>query len=340
LECAIESSSSDSSESVGNFSSESSSESSFDAIIGECTSPCDLYIKIQAALGQSPEITARLIVRDVDGVVLDTGHVSFAYPGVEYNLTDLTCPVSICLEGKQGFRGSIVAYGCGLTIQEALNFLADGEECWEPEFFQSSSSSSPGVDPESESSSSSFGYSESSSSSELGGGDPAAKVCATVNGFVDPPDIIIRVSNLGATETVNWCGETWNLGAGGDDGKEFRVCPGYYNEDGSIYHQWNVATTGINNGGIYLGRVFASFTSTRRNFIYFYWSGLGGPTLTDFKDPGTSFFDLGIINGVPIPTSGDRLITVVGDPDVYFGSYTDAGNRTFSWRRGDKWPAS
>jgi hypothetical protein len=224
--------------------------------------------------------------------------------------------------------------GVNATPSEVGGAFSSCLEC-ALESSSSSSSSSSELYSESSSSSSFDPLSESSSSSaDLGGGDPAPKVCGTVSGFVDPPDIILRVSNLGATETVNWAGETWNLP--GDNMEEFRVCPGNYKVDTTTPYQTHYWNNGSGNpaAGLVMHRRFDASSSEYVNYIYFYWSGLGGPGVYDFKSQGTSFFDLGVINGEPLPTSNDVLIT-----DGFFGSYTDGSNRTFTWRRGDKWPA-
>lgn len=66
--------------------------------------------------------------------------------------------------------------------------------------------------------------------------------CANTPCPGDEPEMTLTVSNLGATETVVWCGETWNLPV--DNGIEKVVCPTNYVDslgDAGIFteHLWD-----------------------------------------------------------------------------------------------------
>jgi len=179
----------------------------------------------------------------------------------------------------------------------------------------------------------------------------------------DPdPEVLVIVT--GASGTINWCGETWNLPA--DSGVEKSVCPTtylktkYYTTSGPTAidgvwrgeHLWyHNAATGID---LLLERRYQCFRMTYGSPTYYKRSygperiklgALGSDYLSHYFYPpapgprpiaanGVYVFSsvLGVLtSGVAEPTySGYDLL------DEFFGSY-ETGGITYSWARGGGW---
>jgi len=195
-------------------------------------------------------------------------------------------------------------------------------------------------------SSSSSSQSESSasesSSSESGGDLPGPVSCPN-----SEPDMILTVSNAGATETIDWCGETWNLPT--DNGVKKRVCAssgGYslYTPPASpfstfIYkEEWrNVSdhppryleiqrSYNLYDNGTFTFKQYFNLVKLRDGNIYS--AQRFGPATTQTFT--TRSFTVGL--DAPLGSKSDYRIN-----DNQFGSFTTPGNITYTWERGDNW---
>ena len=206
------------------------------------------------------------------------------------------------------------------------------------------------VDSSSESSSSSSSSSSSfpeNSSSSSSSGAPA-DTCTGINCSGDP-SMKLTVSNLGATETISWVGETWDLPA--DNGVQKCVCPTTYNlilesqaaTNGDIIkHEWEHFVAGSNRlhlrrqGGVY------TFTTAIFNPLDSIRFNDGGSSEVDYiQNNSAQQGKVGVIVTGTSPTYVGQVSPITGDanlhlPDEYFGSHT-ASSVTYTWAKGNDW---
>jgi len=341
LECELVSTSSTSSESMANLSSESSSQSDF-VDIGECTSPCDLTVQFRTFT-----IPDRLEVYDANGLQLDTGDISTGLSFNTYNFSQLECPITVCVYAPSaGTAWDIKINGCGMNVQERGGQVV--QKCYESPALQSSSSSQS---MSSESSSSLSFSSESSSSEPMGDVSSSSSSPGAVPSSCpgSNPEMLITVT--GASGSVTWCGETWNLPA--DSGDQRTVCPTSYSifqGTGGSYtngtrvarHRWThnndlrmqrLYSNQLPYGGFYLRqrhRLNGLFggASLQADERYHYQTSGGFTSMSDSVG--------NLTNGLTI---GSAMITY-SDYQLggnFFGSETVGGN-TFSWVKGNGWP--
>lgn len=174
----------------------------------------------------------------------------------------------------------------------------------------------------------------------------------------DPdPEMLCTVT--GASGTINWCGETWNLPA--DSGVQKSVCPtGYTKGQNStgftspppankLYatHRWRYSG-GISMTRLYQWRywTFMAYLSQRNWVNNLKLFG----TATDaifFQGGGGSKARPPTVASTNVAKSTIGLITTVGAPfftayggyaltSNFFGSYT-TGGITYSWQQGAGW---
>jgi hypothetical protein len=215
----------------------------------------------------------------------------------------------------------------------------------------SSSSSSLGL---SSSSSSSGGADESSSSSQSGVANACTGVtCATVNGFVDPPSVQIKVGDPGgsyAGGNITWCGETWTAAQINANNDWRCVCPSNYdNQTISTYtpsfgtiskdQKWTFANNLTLQRAYLAGLVFGSWAINRYNRLRlrnvstdFYRSNTWvGTTLPPAGVPSVVSNDLGKVTG-SLPTKNNYTLN-----SIFFGSHVISGV-TYEWSQGLNWP--
>jgi len=176
-------------------------------------------------------------------------------------------------------------------------------------------------------SSSSSNSSNSSSSSSSAG---VMALCSTGDCGTDA-SMEISVTNGGATETINWCGETWNLP--GDNGLAKCVCPAAYElktDPSYKRHRWTGA--GGSAQALILNRYFlVPYPWKQASLRVIYSQDQVRWLFNTSKSTGSS--DLGMILGASIePTTNDYQIT-----DEFFGSHT-IGAVTYTWAKGADWP--
>lgn len=148
------------------------------------------------------------------------------------------------------------------------------------------------------------------------------------------PDPEILCTVTGASGTINWCGETWNLPA--DSGVEKSVCPTTYitNQAAQVAsNRWEY-TNDLNLKRKWY--ITSSASTEELNFLQLTYSlkdqHFRRRASTAASWNTTSFYqDLNIIFGEAFPTYSDYLIT-----DGYFGTHTAAGI-TYTWARGAGW---
>lgn len=159
------------------------------------------------------------------------------------------------------------------------------------------------------------------------------------------PSMVLTVE--GASGTISWCGETWNLP--GDSGLQKEVCPSLYQfvSTGGLYiSNWEKRITA--KDGLRLSAQFYSAFGTQE-FRKVFWAdqGAGGlsfgpytgspPTFTVdiFSNTGGftfSTFGLGLLSApVQRPTKYNFAIN-----NAQFGSYT-YNSITYTWARGTNW---
>ena len=182
----------------------------------------------------------------------------------------------------------------------------------------------------------------------------------------DPnPEMLCTVT--GASGTITWVGETWNLP--GDSGVEKSVCPDHYRKErlstrttcpppgGNAYHHWKKGTSfayptlGVSRT-IYTKAIFGSLFDLRKNeavhfedgaghkYDTYYWTGnvscgTANP-YTAFPAGSTLYYSsVGVLlTGVePFWSAPGYLIR-----DAAFGSHVQGGI-TYTWARGAGWPA-
>ena len=163
----------------------------------------------------------------------------------------------------------------------------------------------------------------------------------------DPdPEILCTVT--GASGTINWVGETWNLPA--DSGIEKSVCPTLYARSISTYasgfstkyfeNYWYKAGLSLRREGATRTIGSCTLVSANSNVLKISPTPIGlkqdrrawvfgqpctGPT------PITNFSTLNLILTVGNPRSYDYLLT-----DAFFGSYVSSGI-TYTWAKGLGW---
>ena len=180
-------------------------------------------------------------------------------------------------------------------------------------------------------------------------GGPVASTCVS-----EDPELLVTVS--GASGTINWVGETWNLPA--DSGVQKTVCPTSY------YLRQGLTTTGSYqkaygdhwwlNNGLALIRGYAVIRNVTgpwyplfAGHVWLNWITLQG-VATDYVKPtfisGTSRplvptaapsvypAELGLITTLANASYSDYKIT-----DDYFGSHVISGV-TYTWAKGNGWP--
>ena len=136
LECKMEYSSS---ESEGNTSSSTSSFSS-DIVNGDCTNPCELVIQFKTFT-----IPDTLKVYSNGNLVLNTGSISTGSSFTTYTLSDLECPIQICVNAPNfGTKWALIANGCGFNMSTGGGKV--DEICWMSE--EVVASTCPNSDPE------------------------------------------------------------------------------------------------------------------------------------------------------------------------------------------------
>lgn len=175
---------------------------------------------------------------------------------------------------------------------------------------------------------------------------------APVNPCYPDPEMLVTVT--GASGTINWCGQTWNLPA--DSGVTKTVCPTgylqtkyYQGAPPASYPNWVAFHSWFYGTSLQLSRAVKTsnrvggykrdagnngnnlrFKSTRDLFVF------GGPYATARPAPitytNTYYSSLSIISGVNPPQYTDYLIT-----DDFFGSHT-IGGVTYTWAKGNGWP--
>ena len=180
----------------------------------------------------------------------------------------------------------------------------------------------------------------------------------------DPdPEMLLTVT--GASGTINWCGQTWNLP--GDSGVEKSVCPTTYTKEPSgtygfshnsyfkkhswayanpawdpslslnrrLNMRWNATGDGTprwtqnNNVLKFDPKTGASYQRDHRKQTL--WTS--GTFFSPTKAPNTQtlYSDLSLILGVAFATLNNYTLT-----DEYFGSYNDGGI-VYSWAKGLGW---
>jgi len=188
--------------------------------------------------------------------------------------------------------------------------------------------------------------SSAASSGEESSSDP----CESVNCSGDP-SMKISVSNMGATEMISWCGETWNLPD--ENGMTKCVCGAYgLNQDPgtpmlphpSLLHQWAAGAPGTS---LDLYRRFFQSIDTLQFYPSQYDVYRQRQHLRVHGDDdvqwGSVYYgaqyttilanDIGKITGEGKPTVNDY-----GFGAAWFGSHTDGGGVTYSWEKGNDWP--
>lgn len=174
-----------------------------------------------------------------------------------------------------------------------------------------------------------------------GGGGGPSNPC-------DPdPEVLVTVS--GASGTIGWCGQTWNLP--GDSGQQKSICPTSYSKQNFgtfpqvFQHTWRHVVSA--QDGLQLRREVNRISATivsASNLVAWGDQGQGAlpnPT-TAFRDyqyrlgsagpPTLTDFDLGVM-----PTTA-----ALATPSAYtildsqFGSYVNGGI-TYTWAKGQGW---
>ena len=162
------------------------------------------------------------------------------------------------------------------------------------------------------------------------------------------PQMLVKVE--GASGTINWCGQTWNLPA--DDGVVKSACPTQYFYENSnpfpgLYtsvHEWsyNSDLSLIRNYDVYYdaspGEWLISSISNQlvlisgTNSDAKHFTGAGSPTLPiPITGSYTTATALNMILSVGPATYTDYTIT-----DDFFGSHT-IGSIKYSWAKGAGW---
>jgi len=161
---------------------------------------------------------------------------------------------------------------------------------------------------------------------------PPANVC-TPNFCGGDPSMAVSV--VGASGTINWLGETWNLPV--DSGVEKCVCP-------TTYMQQKASTGGVvGNSHAIHEWIFNTVSYQTLNLHRYFggsplngWSNIlrvvGGPNYDWEGQGGVVYSGLGLIIGQPAPTYSDYLIT-----GAFFSSHTISGI-TYTWAKGTDWP--
>lgn len=179
----------------------------------------------------------------------------------------------------------------------------------------------------------------------LDNGDLMGECCCEEGNPCDP-EPSMNVTVTGASGTINWCGETWNLP--GDSGDTKTVCPTYYVKQTTTgattlkaRHEWSYAGTKVSLGmvrrysrffmtGVAYNTVafYASDTGTTRQDKYL-WYFIGGT----WNGPYTS---LSQVTGVSPLLSGRPSFSSYDFGSNFFGSETVAGI-TYTWAKGQGW---
>jgi hypothetical protein len=324
--------------------SESSSESTYPEIIEECNSPCDLTVRFKTY-----SIPDRLEVYDNNGLVLDTGSISTGSSFVQYDLTQLECPVRVCIYAPtSGTAWAVQLQGCGFNISTTGGQVV--EKCFETPGLQSESSSS--------------------SESELAPVACGTTGCTKDGVAVTCPDIILRVTSSDWASvpggTITWCGKTWSENGTGTDasnGEEVRVCPSSYvlNKASTVtslstVKQGTQRWSGPGNDLYMNRRYYKKSLSFLGCLSYKNFQSLAirpdanssvdavrwlAPTCPAPKNIARS--DLGLITTFAEPTYSDyRFANSASNTTVnpwWSASGYTIGNETYHWRRGDNWSA-
>jgi hypothetical protein len=187
--------------------------------------------------------------------------------------------------------------------------------------------------------------------------------CSTVVCGGGDPSVELTVTNLGAVEVVNWCGEVWNLPA--DNGVVKCVCPTNYIKDqytGTTlgYTAYKAAQKWQYNNSLVMHRGYMAFKNTFTPLVY-------RANFTDADHRNVNFLkinaDVDSVAGQnifgqlarPVPVTyyfppasnigkvapetvlavapSDGAATLTAD---FFGSHTIA-SVTYSWAQGNGW---
>jgi len=180
---------------------------------------------------------------------------------------------------------------------------------------------------------------------------PTTPDCPTCpNGW---PSMLVSV--VGASGTINWCNETWNLPA--DSGTEYCVCPtdyiftqgvaggnSYYaqhrwryNFDLRMERRYNATVSGTQWFAYWYTNfnnltLFGTVTPTgQRDSIQFYKNGAGRPNTAGWSLSSIYYSTLGKVTGLGVSYSDFSLI------GAFFGSHT-VGGITYTWKKANDWP--
>ncbi len=156
------------------------------------------------------------------------------------------------------------------------------------------------------------------------------------------PGIALSVSNLGATETIIWCGKTWNLP--GDNGLRQCVCPTFYEKNtgssrSSNYERWRFNASlrlsqSINPGAAGINRAQVFVAGGLVNSYYGHYFNLGNTSDTFTGGAGGGFPPQMVKSLVPNVTFTDGGAFIRnGHFDI---TYTTAGV-TYKWDKGKGW---
>jgi len=156
------------------------------------------------------------------------------------------------------------------------------------------------------------------------------------------PGIALSVSNLGATETIIWCGKTWNLP--GDNGLRQCVCPTFYEKNtgssrSSNYERWRYGASlrleqSINPGAAGINRAQVFVAGGLVNSYYGHYFNLGNTSSTFTGGAGGGFPPQMVQSLVPNVTFTDGGAFI---RDGHFDiTYTTAGV-TYKWDKGKGW---
>jgi hypothetical protein len=249
------------------------------------------------------------------GQVVSVHQYTFDFIGQGVGEGDIITLVSelLTIKTEFGFDGSVDGYDANVTSRTEL-FYKEETEC-----------ASDGVE----------NVSDDEDDCIEAGDAPPSNVC-TPNFCGGDPSMQVSVS--GASGTINWLGETWNLPA--DSGVKKCVCPTNYTKG-----QYPIFTTEQANN-IWDYKVGLDYHLRLKRLHYLNSTSDYainslifdvGALSNDFKHwvGGTvvnSNFDLNLISAVGQPTNSDYIIT-----DDFFGMHTISGI-TYEWERGEDWP--
>jgi len=173
--------------------------------------------------------------------------------------------------------------------------------------------------------------------------------CCDVFKGAEEPSILLTVT--GASGTINWCGETWNLPD--DSGVEKSVCPTGYGKDQVILTGYSMTYDAANiwtyNNSLYMRRWFKQIkgwgtVTNLRHKVKMNSTGTVGATdyrwIKKYTGAATSTISstltLGVLSGgSAMPTWSNYTIT-----DAFFGSYTTGvapNDITYTWAKDKGW---